>query len=67
MYVGALVKLSYEYSNRMFLNTKSGKKVISWNCDEIGIITEIQGKYLYVLIPSGIGCCCVDEVENILT
>jgi len=49
----------------MFLSTKSSEKVISWEDEELGIVLFIEDEYIHVLLPSGIGYCCVEEVQSI--
>lgn len=62
--VGDLVRLSSLHPNRMFLNTRYSGKVIEWNSNELGIILSIEGEYIYVFLPSGVGCCCVEELQG---
>jgi hypothetical protein len=66
--LGDLVKHNYE--GPIYL----GKGAIPWNEDEIGMVLEIdkfgpdraiEGPFLTVLIPRGIGTVAMQEVEKV--
>lgn len=62
--VGDLVRLSASYPNRMLLSTKYSEKVIEWTSSQVGIIVSFEDEYVNVFIPSGIGCCCIEEIQD---